>query len=440
MLSKDQAQSIIKNICSMTKHYAVVSVSASDEGTTRFANSEINQNVSVSNISVSLTLYDGKKEASGSANVITGDGLNKLVRDTEAMLPFVPEGEFGPFPFSKEPVPETSPALTLREAFGVKERAGFIKEGVSLLEKGSVAAGALALNSNVLAIGDSSGGFRYAETDFLSFNTVVTYDGGAAGAGEACAHSLEGVDIQAEFKKAIVTAKAARNPVSADIGAYTVVLSPLAFGYLLWYVAASHNAKAVADGYSYAIGNMNKKIFGDNITIRDDVFFPGTQPLYFDFEGNPRKAVTLVDKGVVSALLYDNKTAARQGTVSTGHAIGNKGNGGYPFNLIMEGGDSSFEEMIAGVDRGIFINDFHYTNAVNHRQLQITGLTRNGTFLIENGKLGPAITTMRFTQNLTDSLNNITALTKERGRIDGWNSVFMVPAVRVEGFHFTSKQ
>jgi predicted Zn-dependent protease len=92
------------------------------------------------------------------------------------------------------------------------------------------------------------------------------------------------------------------------------------------------------------------------------------------------------------------------------------------------------------VDKGIYINEFHYSNAVNYRQLQITGLTRNGTFLIENSKLGPAITTMRFTQSLIDSLNNVTALSKERERIDGWDSVFMVPAARVEGFHFTSKQ
>jgi predicted Zn-dependent protease len=218
------------------------------------------------------------------------------------------------------------------------------------------------------------------------------------------------------------------------------VLSPLAFGDLLFYAAFLHNAKSVADGYSYAIGNIGKKVFGENITIRDDIHFPGTKQLYFDYEGNVRKPVTLVDKGVVNALLYDNKTAKRDNSASTGHAVSGGGQGGYPLNLVVTGGDSSVGEMIAGVERGVYINEFHYSNPVDYRKLQVTGLTRNGTFLIENGKLGPAVTTMRFTQSLIDSLNNVTALSKELRRVDGWNSVFMIPAARVEGFHFTSKQ
>lgn len=440
MLNKQAAQNITEKLSAYTQHYATILITDNEQGTTRFANSEISQNVSISDATVSLTVYDGKKEATCTTNVLTDEGLRKLANDAEAILPFVPDGEFEAFPFSTDPVPDATNDERLVPAFDVASRAALIKKGVETLSDGYTAAGALTLDQSVYAIANNRGAFRYAAIDGIQFNTVVTHADGAAGGGECNSYSLDDLDIDAAFAKAQQTARLARDPVSVDIGAYTVVLSPLAFGDLLSYATYLLNVKCVDDGISFAIGKMGEKVFGENISIYDDVRHPGTLPLYFDYEGNVRKPVTLVENGVIKSLLYDNKTAARHKTHSTGHALSNKGYGGYPLNLVVNGGDRSLQDIIADTEKGIFINEFHYTNFVNPRALQLTGLTRNGAFLIENGKLGRAISTMRFTQNLIESLNAVTAISAERAKVNGFGALSMVPAVRIEGFHFTSKQ
>jgi predicted Zn-dependent protease len=313
-----------------------------------------------------------------------------------------------------------------------------IKEGISKTGDSFTAAGALTLSRRVFSFGDTRGAFRYTAFDKVSFNTVVTHDDGSAGAGELCSFT-DIPDVSAAFDKANATAAAARNPVGVDLGAYTVVLSPLAFGDLVMFLSIMMGAESVEDGDSFTIGKMGERLFGENLTIRDDCTHPGLLPMRFDHEGNARKTLDLVGKGVIRNCLYDNKLAARHKTENTGHAISNKGRGGYPFHVIVDGGEQSAEEIISGVDSGIYINEFHYTNFVNPRQLQITGLTRNGTFLIENGVITKPITTMRFTISLLDAFNAIASISKETEKVGGYFGISLIPTVRIEDFRFTSK-
>ena len=438
MLNKSAAQAITQKLTSYVNHYATVNINDTSQGTTRFANSEISQNVTISDTTVSLTVYDGKKEATCATNVLTDEGLKQLAQDAEAMLAYVPEGEFEAFTMSQEPVAERPCSGELAAAFDVKARAEYIKEGVSHVAKGFTASGALNLNRHAIAVGDSRGAFRYAAYDQVGFNTVVTHEDGADGAGEC--FSYTGVpDIIAQFKKAQATSQAARNPISPELGAHTVVLSPYALGDLVTFMSMMLGADFVDDGSSFAIGKLGQKVFGDNFTVVDDVNCPCSRPMFFDYEGTPRQKVALVDKGVVSSYLYDNKLAARHKVQNTGHAITNKGRGGYPGNLQVAGGNQSLDEIIASTEKGIFINEFHYTNFVNPRTLQVTGLTRNGTFLIENGKLTKPLSTVRFTQSLLDAFNAITAISSERVLVGGYFGALLVPGARIDGFHFTSK-
>jgi len=428
---------ITRKLESYTKYYATVNISSSSRGTTRFANSEISQNITITDTAVSLTLYDGKKEATTSTNVLADDGLKQLVKDAEAMLAFVPEGEYEAFKMSEEPLEERPYKGELAAAFDVNARAAYVKEGMAHVEDGFTAAGALELSRTAIAVGNSNGAFRYAAYDEVNFNTVVTHADGTAGAGEC--HSYTGIpDIIGEFKKAQATSKAAMGAASPELGAHTVVLSPLAFGTLVSFLNYTLSASAVDSGMSFATGKLGHKFFGENLTITDDVNCPCSRPIFFDYEGTPRKAITLVDKGVVSSFMYDNKLAKKHNAANTGHAVSNKGRGGYAANLQVAGGDMSLEEIIASTKKGIFINEFHYTNFVNPRNLQLTGLTRNGTFLIEDGKLTTPISTVRYTQSLLDAFNAITAISKERTKVNGMG-IMLVPAVRIEGFHFTSK-
>jgi predicted Zn-dependent protease len=438
MLSREAAKSIIEKISSETKHYATVFVGETDSGITRFANSEITQNVSIANTSVEVTVYDGKREATCSTNDVSGEGLKALVKETEALLAFVPEGEYEPFIMSQELIEEAFPDRKLAEAFNVTQRAARIKEGIGKTGDGFTAAGALTLDRRVFSIGDTKGAFRYAAFDKVSFNTVVTHDDGSAGAGECCSFTVI-PDIAAAFEKASATAAAARDPVGIDLGAYSVVLSPVAFGDLILFVTYMMGAESVEDGDSFTIGKMGEQVFGENLTIRDDSTHPDLLPMRFDQEGNARKTLDLVNKGVLRNCLYDNKLAARHKTENTGHAVSNKGKGGYPLHVIVEGGAQTAKDIISGVDSGIYINEFHYTNFVNPRQLQITGLTRNGTFLIENGAITKPITTMRFTVSLLEIFNAIKSISNEREKIGGYFGISLIPTVRIDDFRFTSK-
>ena len=439
MLNRETAKKIVETVSGSTERYATVNIGESDSGVTRFANSEITQNVSITNTSVSVTVYEGKKEATCSTNDVSHDGIKALVKDAEALLAFVPEGDYEPFVLSKEQVTESIPDGKLAEAFDVTKRAEIIKNGIGKAGEGFTAAGALTLNRVAIALGDTKGAFRYTAYDKVSFNTVITHSDGAAGAGECCSYT-DIPDISAEFEIAAATATAARDPVSIDTGAYKAVLSPAAFGNLILFVAMMMGAESVEDGDSFTIGKIGERVFGENLTIIDDATNPELRPLLFDYEGTPRKIVSLIDKGVVRTCLYDKKLAVRHKAENTGHAVSNKGRGGYPANIIVATGDKTADDLIGLVDSGIYINEFHYTNFVNPRQLQVTGLIRNGTFLIENGKITKPISTMRFTVNLMELFNDIIAISNEHTKIDGYFGISLFPAVCVDNFIFTSKQ
>jgi predicted Zn-dependent protease len=438
MTDKENARALIHKIGSQTKHYATVVLSEANRRTTRFANSEITQSIAASDATVTLTLHNGKKEATCTTNVLTDEGLRKLVQSAEDRLPFVPAGEHEAFVMSAGEAREAVASPRLAAAFGTHERVAIIKAGVDALEEGFAAAGALSLDNHGTAVGDNRGAFRYGAYSMVCFNTVVTHQSGAAG-GAQCGSVDDVPDIAAAFCKAQATAKKAVNPIEIQPGVYTVVLSPYALCDLMEFVAHSLNAKEVCDGRSFAVGQLGTKLFGDNISLKDDVHHSGTLPMYFDVEGNVRKAVHLIDRGVVNALLYDNKTAAACQTASTGHAQTNKGHGGFALNLVLKGGTKTLDEIIAHTQRGIFVSELHYTNFVNPRALQITGLTRNGTFLIENGKLTRPVATLRFTQDLIQSLNQVTAFSVDRAKIVSPYGVSFMPGARLEGFCFSGK-
>ena len=438
MLNKTEAQGLVKAITALTQYYALVSISQTSQGTTRFANSEISQNILIEEGRISLTLFDGKKQATSATNDFSKTGLETLVKNAEATLQYVPEGEFGAFPFSTAPVAEKTPSTALLASFDTAARASYIKEGVALLEDGFTASGALVLLDTVTILGDSEAGFRYANYQSVAFNTVVTHTSGADGAGECISYNSS-PDVLGCFKKAMATAKAALDPVEPTLGGLTVVLSPTAFGDLVSFVTNSLNAKGVQDGYSFAVGKLGQKIFGDNITITDDVTHPDLLPLTFDAEGNPKKALALIENGVIKNYVYDNKRAQKDGVETTGHAIVTRWyQGAIPTNIVVAPGTSSVEDMIKSTACGVFVNEFHYTNFVNPRTLQVTGLTRNGTFMIEDGKLTKPLTNARFTESLLDAFCNITEISQERELVSGFGAA-LVPGVKIENFHFTSK-
>jgi|GEM_PF-2485699 len=444
-MDREYAAQLVKKLCSYTKYYAVVNIEGRNQGVTRFANSEISQNVNQSDVSVTLTLHDGKKEATCSTNVLDDDGLKKLASDTEAMLEVSPPGDFEYVPWRKSTLRkiENDPEITRR--YDAKGRVDAVKEGVSGHAAEYTAAGALILEKKLSAYGNSESEadeVLFAELDNVQFNTVITNSVTKAdGSGESISHRTDGLKIAEAFSQAKQRAVMGANPITLPGGEYTVVLTPQALGDLAFFVGWSLNAKRVADGMSFASAgpeHIEAPNMGRNISIYDDVNDPRVFPWYFDYEGFKRRPIPLVEKGDVKNLLHDTKTARlmKKGGKPSGHALTNKGMGGFARHMVVLGGYSTQDEIIRGTERGLFISNFHYTNFVNPRSLQVTGLTRNGTFLIENGKITNAVSTMRFTQNLLEAFNNVMAVSRELTTVDagGWAAV--MPSVVIEGFAF----
>jgi len=442
-MDRTKAVELIKKLTSYTQYYGVVNIKGNRQGVTRFANSEISQNVNQSDISISLTLHDGKKEATCSTNVLDDEGLKQLVQDTENLLAVTPQGKFDRFSWKESSLPSIKNDRDLATVYDAKGRVEAVKRGVDSLSADFTAAGALILEKKIAAYGNSETSpdqILFAELDNVQFNTVVTNNvTGADGGAECLSYRADELNISEAFSQAKQRSVLGANPITLDGGEYTVILSPQAIGDLVFYLTWSLNAKRIANGLSFCNEVLTgAQIFGENINIYDDIDDPRVFPWYFDYEGCKRQSLSLIENGVVKNILHDNKTACLTNIdgAPTGHAYSNKGLGGFSLHTVMAGGDSSQDEMISNTKKGLYISELHYTNFVNPRTLLLTGLTRNGTFLIEEGKIAQAVSTLRFTQNLMEAFNNVTALSKDLTVINagGWASV--MPAAKIEGFCF----
>lgn len=448
MLDRNKTREIVEKLTAYTKNYAVVNIYDNGERLSKFANSQIVHNVETEDVLVALTVYSGKKETTCSANLYDDDSLRQLAAKADGILGLMPEGECERLPLGEEAVPESQNDVRLAETFDVEGRVGAIRRCVETLEAGFSAAGIFALYKNMHAFGNSDGVFRYHYADYVHFDTTVTHKSGATGYGGMTATRLEDCDAEGAFKVAYDKAQAAVNPVYAEVGAYTVILEPAAVDGLLRFVATGLNGDNYLGGMSYASGRLGQKLFGDNFTLRDDVDNPETIQCFFDAEGRRRTPITLIENGAVKQVVHDGKTAFRAGARPTGHALGSArgsshpanmvfyASGGYPINLVMDGGDSTLEEMIASTKKGILVTHFHYMNYVDPATAQVTGLTRDGTFLIEDGKIKAPIHNMRFTESMLDAFSNISMLSRKRERF----GTSLVPAAKIENFHFTSGQ
>src|SRR5260370_30162236 len=184
-------------------------------------------------------------------------------------------------------------------------------------------------------------------------------------------------------------------------------------------------------------GQFVKQLVEPRVTIYDDGHDPSGLPQAFDYEGVPKQRVVMIDHGVANAVVYDSFTAAREGKPNTGHALpAPNSEGPLPLHTMMEAGDASIEELIKGVDRGIYVTRFHYTNTVHPIKTLFTGMTRDGTFLIEHGGLTHPVKNIRFTQSILDALRDVQAIGRERIRCRDYTPI-VAPAMRLASCSFT---
>jgi len=243
--------------------------------------------------------------------------------------------------------------------------------------------------------------------------------------------------IRDQAEKALLGGKKIELPP----GKYTVLLEEEPVAHLLLFLAfMGLGGKTFAEGRSFMVGKIGKRITGENVTIIDDATDPRTAGIPFDYEGVPKRRVVLIDKGIARDVVRDSYYAKKLGKESTGHALrpDNK-YGPYPRNMIFEGGSIKKREIIRSIERGIIITRFWYVNFLNPMKTMVTGTTRNGTLLVEEGKVKGGVEDMRWVTNILESFSKIKYLSQELTLRTRYGAHLLVPQIVVEDFHFTGE-
>jgi predicted Zn-dependent protease len=261
---------------------------------------------------------------------------------------------------------------------------------------------------------------------------------------EAGARDVRNIDCEEIARRAVSKAKLAQNPIKIEPGKYEVILEELAVSELVqWLGYIGFNAMRYQEGRSPFCGKLGKKVMSSNITIWDDGLEKGGCPFPFDLEGVSKRKVMLVENGIIKGLVYDYTTAKKENKESTGHASGMPTSGPMPFHLFMEGGDSTIEDMIGSTKKGILVTRLWYINIIDPMTLTITGTTRDGTFLIEEGKIVKAVKNLRFTQSILEAFSKVSELSTPIfiASSENYGIPFLfgakVPAVKIKEWNFT---
>jgi predicted Zn-dependent protease len=260
---------------------------------------------------------------------------------------------------------------------------------------------------------------------------------GGSGYAEQAGVDVGSIDAASVGREAAEKARATENPVALDPGDWTVVLEEYAVVDILSMLAyMGFSALAVQEERSFA--EPGKVIGSDLVTIVDDATEPGALPMAFDYEGVAKEKVVLVDHGVCRDVVWDQQTAARAGRHSTGHGLpAPNPYGPFPLNMVMSPGTTHRADLVGGMERGLLVTRFHYTNPVHPKLAIVTGMTRDGTFLVEDGRIVGPVRNLRFTQSYLSALASTVAVGSERRTLRGDFGGVLVPPLRVEGWTFT---
>lgn len=406
---------------------------------TRFANNHIHQNVAESDGELRVRAVVGKKIGIASTNRLDDASLRRVTEQALEIARIQPENP----EFHSLPEPQSIiPALGYNERtaqFTPEERAQRVGIIVKLAnERALEAAGAFSTGTNYLAVANSLGIFAYEPRTECECHIVIMADERGSGYSQRIATDASTLDFEAMAREAVEKAQRSRNPIDIEPGEYEVVLDAYAVADMLQNLAfMGLTATAVQEERSFMNGQFGKQLLDPRVTIYDDGHDPAGLPQSFDYEGFPKQRVVMIDHGVANAVVYDSFTAAREGKPNTGHALPAPNSyGPLPTHTMLEAGDASVEEMISGVERGIYVTRFHYTNVLHPVKTLFTGMTRDGTFLIEHGELTRPIKNLRFTQSILDVLHDVKAIGRERIQCSEYITV-VAPAIHAARFNFT---
>jgi PmbA protein len=407
---------------------------------TRYSHSSIHQNAVSDETHATVRAIVGRAVGVVTTNSLDVTDLRRALADAAALATASRPDEGWPGVAEPEPIaaPQAYDAATAEADAGAQAR--HIGRICAAIPRGMRAAGTHQIELTEDAVANTRGVAAYAPSTMAYLRALVLGDRSGSGYAEdlawrASALEPETVAARASKKAALDTDRTQLAP-----GDYEAVFEELAVAEILRIASITGlGGEQVREGRSFMSGRIGEKVTGERFTLSDDALDPRTVGIPFDVEGTPKQTVPLVDKGVARGPVYDRASAKVAGTRSTGHAADRSryAPGGHAANLSMAGGDASREELIGAVGRGILITRFHYTNTPDPRAATMTGTTRDGTFLIEDGKITRALANVRYTMSALDLFAGIQLLGPQRLARDWWSSngmgsvMCLVPPMKV---------
>jgi len=415
-----------------------VDITAVTDALTRFANNTIHQNVAEQILTVSVRpVFDGRT-ARASTNKTDDDSLRRVVETAKSLARSQPRNpELLPMPGPQkyarvtryfENTAHATPADRARAVARVAELAG---------KNQQTAAGIFSTGVTQMALANSKGLFASHRQTSAEFSITVL-ESDSSGWAKASSPDLTEIDPSALARSASEKSAASRRPTEAAPGRWTVILEPSAVLDLVGFLFYDFAGTAIADQRSCFNKRMGKPVMGGNITIHDDAYHLLQSGAPFDGEGIPRQKVLLVDKGVPANLVYARATAKKMKAKPTGHGLPLPNDlGEAPMNLVFSGGSSSVEEMVRSTERGILVTRLWYIREVDPYEKVLTGMTRDGTFLVEDGKVAGGIRNFRFNQGMLEMLSNVEMLGPAVRAAGEESFEMVVPPMKVRDFHFS---
>jgi predicted Zn-dependent protease len=409
------------------------------EALTRFATSFIHQNVAETRSHVSLRVaLDGRVATVYLDGPTTEDRLARFVDsvlEAASARPVDPDWP-GIAPVSAAPDVEHWDDETA--AATPDDRAGRVQAFVAAGD-GLETAGSCSTSVRHVAFANSAGQ-RLTGRSTLAALDGIARTATSDGSGRAAAVAIGDLDGRAVGDRAARKARESADPVDLEPGRYEVILEPQPVSNVLQFLFVhGFSARPVEEGRSFV--RLGEAQFDRAITLHDDVGDPDSWGLPFDIEGTPKRRLDVVRAGVTSAVLHNRRTATKAGTESTAHAIeGGEAFGGLPSNPVLDAGDRTADELVEGVGRGLLVTDFWYTRILDPRTQVVTGLTRNGVWLIEGGRIARPVRNLRFTQSFLEALGPgaVRAIGRDRALTPGgYDGVYLVPSLHLATWNFT---
>lgn len=406
---------------------------------TRFTHNIVHQNVAQADTSVRVRAIAGKRTGVATTNVLDEHSLRDTVSRALEIARLAPEDpELPDLPSGARSTPPEG-AYVLETAQATPHLRAKICDAIfkTAEEHGYWCAGFVTTGSSSVTIVNSNGACASFDGTDSGVNVKMSA-ADSTGFAEGYDNDALRLDAHAIGVTSAKKAHDSASPRNVEPGEWTVILEPAAFGELFTYLVDHFSAQSYDEGSSFLSEGLGKSYLGPNVTVSDDYAHPLNPGMPFDYEGHPTQRLTLVENGVAKNIVTDSYWAAKLGRTNTGHALpAPNAYGPQASHIVVAPGSKPVAELISETKRGLLVTRFWYIRTVDQKKAIVTGMTRDGTFLIENGAIVGGVRNMRFNQSIIESLKRC-EFSNALHRTGGYSYSLVVPAAKIEGFTFSS--